>query len=88
MIIESAEITVKPGMERQFEAGFRQAVPLFERACGCLSLQLQRGIEQPMTYRLIVGWSTLEDHTVHFRGSEDFRNGAGWSVPASTAHRW
>lgn len=73
MIVESAEIAVKPGMEQQFEAGFRQAVPLFERARGCLSLQLHRGIEQPLTYRLLVEWSTLEDHTVHFRGSEDFQ---------------
>ena len=23
--------------------------------------------------RLVVGWTTLEDHTVHFRGSDDFQ---------------
>jgi hypothetical protein len=56
MVLESAEILVKPGMEEAFEAGVREAAPLFTRA-----------------YRLLVQWDTLEDHTVHFRGSEDFQ---------------
>ena len=73
MILESAELLIKPGMEEQFEAGVRQATPLFERARGCAGMQLQRGIENPRAYRLLVRWQTLEDHTVHFRGSEDFQ---------------
>jgi malate dehydrogenase (oxaloacetate-decarboxylating)(NADP+) len=36
-------------------------------------MRLQRGIENPRAYRLLVQWATLEDHTVHFRGSEDFQ---------------
>ena len=73
MVLESAEILVKPGMEEQFEAGVRQAAPLFQRARGCGGMRLQRGIENPLAYRLLVEWATLEDHTVHFRGSEDFQ---------------
>jgi heme-degrading monooxygenase HmoA len=73
MILESAEIFVKPGMEEQFEAGVRQATPLFQRAQGCLGMGLQRGIENPRAYRLLVQWQILEDHTVHFRSSEDFQ---------------
>jgi heme-degrading monooxygenase HmoA len=73
MIIESASIVIKPGMEQQFEAGFRQAVPIFQRARGCVSLQLQREVGQALAYRLQVHWRTLEDHTIHFRGSDDFQ---------------
>ncbi|MEN3278223.1 MAG: hypothetical protein V7631_4013 [Massilia sp.] len=73
MVLESAELLIKAGMEAEFEAGVRQAAPLFQRARGCEGMQLQRGIENPRAYRLLVRWQTLEDHTVHFRGSEDFQ---------------
>jgi heme-degrading monooxygenase HmoA len=73
MVLESAEILVKPGMEEAFEAGVRQAAPLFQRARGCSGMGLQRGIENPQAYRLLVQWATLEDHMVHFRESEDFQ---------------
>jgi heme-degrading monooxygenase HmoA len=73
MVLESAEILVKPGMEEAFEAGVRQAAPLFQRARGCSGMRLQRGVENPLAYRLLVQWETLEDHTIHFRGSEDFQ---------------
>ena len=71
MILESAEILVKAGMEEQFEAGVREAAPLFRRARGCLSMRLERGIENPRAYRLLVQWATLENHTVDFRSSDD-----------------
>ena len=73
MIFESAELLIKAGMEAEFEAGVRQATPLFQRARGCAGMQLQRGIENPRAYRLLVRWETVEDHIVHFRGSEDFQ---------------
>jgi heme-degrading monooxygenase HmoA len=73
MVLESAEILVKPGMEEAFEVGVREAAPLFRRAQGCTGMRLQRGIENPLAYRLLVQWNTLEDHTVHFRGSADFQ---------------
>ncbi len=73
MIFEIAEIEVKPGAEAAFEAAVAQAVPLFRRAQGCKGMELQRGIEKPSKYRLVVKWETLEDHMVHFRGSGDFQ---------------
>jgi heme-degrading monooxygenase HmoA len=72
MILEIAQIDVKPGTEAQFEAGVRQAVPLFERAKGCKGMALQRSHEKPQRYRLFVRWETIENHTVDFRGSTDF----------------
>jgi len=73
MILEIAQIDVKPGLEAEFEAGVTKAAPLFKRAKGCRGMNLQRSIEKPGRYRLIVKWETLENHTVDFRGSEDFQ---------------
>jgi heme-degrading monooxygenase HmoA len=73
MIFEIAEIEVKAGEEAAFEAAVAKAVPIFQRSRGCLGMELQRSIETPSKYRLVVRWDTLEDHTVHFRGSEDFQ---------------
>ena len=72
MILEIAQIDIKPGMESEFEAGVAKAAPLFKRAKGCKGLSLQRSIEKPSRYRLFVKWDTVENHTVDFRGSEDF----------------
>ena len=73
MILEIAQIAVKAGMEAEFEAGVAAAVPLFRRATGCISMELVRSVELPSRYRLLVGWERLENHTVDFRGSEDFQ---------------
>ncbi len=73
MILEIAQITVKAGMENRFEAGVAEAKPLFQRAKGCLSMELVRSVEFPGRYRLLVGWETLENHTVDFRNSDDFQ---------------
>jgi len=72
MVFEIAEIRVVTGQEAQFEAAVQSAVPLFQRARGCRSMALERTVEVPGKYRLVVEWATLEDHTVHFRGSADF----------------
>jgi quinol monooxygenase YgiN len=73
MILEIAQIDVKPGMEAEFEAGVQKAAPIFKRAKGCSGLALQRSHEKPQRYRLFVKWGTLENHTVDFRESADFQ---------------
>ncbi len=73
MIFEIAQIEVKPGMEAEFEAGVAKAAPVFKRAKGCHGMALQRGIEQPSRYRLVVTWETVENHMVDFRNSPDFQ---------------
>jgi heme-degrading monooxygenase HmoA len=74
MILEIAQIDVKSGMEAEFEAGVKKATALFQRAKGCSEMELQRSIEKPNRYRLFIRWQTLENHTVDFRGSEDFQS--------------
>jgi heme-degrading monooxygenase HmoA len=73
MIFEIAAIRIKPDTQSAFEAAVATAVPLFKRAQGCLSMRLEHSIEHIDGYRLVVGWATLDDHIVHFRGSEDFQ---------------
>jgi len=73
MVMEIAQIDVKPGMEKDFERGVQNAAPLFKRAKGCKGMTLQRSHEKPTRYRLFVQWETLENHTVDFRGSADFQ---------------
>lgn len=91
MIVEVAELKIKPGDEQAFEAGVAQAAPLFLRAKGCHGLSLQRVIETPSVYRLRVQWETVEDHMVGFRSSEDFQGwralvGSYFEVPPVVTH--
>lgn len=77
MVLEIAQIDVKPGMESEFEKGVAEAMALFRRAKGCESVRLERSIEKPQRFRLLIQWTTLENHTVDFRGSEDFARWRG-----------
>jgi len=72
MFWEIAQIEVKAGEEAAFEAAVDKAVPLFKSSRGCKGMRLHRSVEHPSRYRLVVDWETVEDHTVHFRGSENF----------------
>jgi quinol monooxygenase YgiN len=72
MILEIAQIEIKPGTEEDFEAGVSAAEPLFRAARGCRSFALHRSIEHPARYRLIVGWDSVDDHMIGFRESPAF----------------
>jgi heme-degrading monooxygenase HmoA len=73
MILEIAQIDVKPGMEAEFESGVKKAGPIFRRAKGCTGMALQKSHENPQRYRQFVQWQTLENHTKDFRESADFQ---------------
>lgn len=73
MILEVAILDVRPGQETDFEAAFRQASSIIASMPGYLDHQLQRCLEKPSRYILLVNWQTLEDHTVGFRGSAQYQ---------------
>ena len=73
MILEIAQINVKPGMEAEFEQGAAKAIPYFKRAKGCQSLELRKVVEIQGFYHLMIEWETIDDHMVTFRNSEDFQ---------------
>ena len=73
MILEAALLQVRPGNEAAFEAAFRRASPLIAASPGYRGHELQRCLEAPGKYLLLVRWATLEDHTVGFRGSPAYQ---------------
>ena len=85
MISEILSVRIKPGTHIDFEAAMAAALPLFQRSRGCRSMRLERSIEDPDSYRLVIGWERLEDHTVHFAASEELqefrRLAAGYVLP-------
>lgn len=72
MITEIAQIEVKPGSEKEFEAAVAKARAAFGRSKGFRGFELHRSIEKPQRYRLLAKWDTVEAHTVEFRGSANF----------------
>jgi quinol monooxygenase YgiN len=91
MIYEIAELYIKPDDHAAFLAAVAQAVPLFRRAQGCVSMRLERCIELPDTYHLVVGWQTVDDHMVTFRNSADFQEwrrlvGGHFALPPKVEH--
>lgn len=80
MIHEIATITIDPKSAADFEAAVAQARLHFETAKGFASFGLDRSIEHPERYRLVVGWESVEAHMVDFRASEGF---AKWRELAS-----
>ena len=77
MITEIAQIEIKPGSEKDFEAAVGNARAAFGRSKGFHGFELHRSIEKPQRYRLMVKWETLENHTVDFRGSDNFAEWRG-----------
>jgi heme-degrading monooxygenase HmoA len=73
MILEVAILNVIPGHEPEFELAFKQASKIISSMNGFIHLQLQRCLERPNTYVLLVNWVTLEDHTVGFRQSPEYQ---------------
>jgi len=73
MILEVAVLDVKPGHAVEFERAFAQAQRIISAAPGYLSHQLQRCVENPQRYLLLVEWRTLADHTEGFRKSAPYQ---------------
>lgn len=72
MVTELAVLDVSPGREGEFEAAFENAKGIISSMRGFRSLDLQRCLENPARYFLLVVWERLEDHTEGFRGSPEY----------------
>jgi heme-degrading monooxygenase HmoA len=73
MILEQAILNVKPGQAADFEQTFAQAQVILASMDGYISHRLQRSVETPGKYLLLVEWRRVEDHTVGFRQSAGFQ---------------
>lgn len=74
MILELADIRIRPGENAAFEEAVTRALKtIVSQAKGVQGFTVHRGIESSERYVLQISWNTLEDHTVGFRGSELFK---------------
>jgi heme-degrading monooxygenase HmoA len=69
VITEHAVLEVVPGREHEFEAAMERAKSLIAASPGFAGLRVERCIERPSCFLLLVEWERLEDHTEGFRGS-------------------
>ncbi|KQZ46643.1 hypothetical protein ASD54_21755 [Rhizobium sp. Root149] len=72
MIVEVATINVKRGSEEAFEEAVGKARDVFSQAHGCVGLALEKCVEKPGEYAVIIRWRKLEDHVPGFRESPLF----------------
>lgn len=91
MIVEHAEFTIAPGREAEFEEAFVRGHRFIAQSPGYLWGRLVRQVEQPNRYLLLVGWESVEAHTVQFRGSALFPQWRGevgefFAEPAVVTH--
>jgi heme-degrading monooxygenase HmoA len=69
MITEHALLQVVAGREDEFVDAMERAKAIIAASPGFVSLRVERGIERPGCFLLLVEWERLEDHTAGFRGS-------------------
>lgn len=72
MILESARLFVRLGQNAAFEAAMKEAKALIGQSRGFLGLEVRCCLDAPDRYLLLVHWATLEDHTIGFRGSDNY----------------
>jgi heme-degrading monooxygenase HmoA len=67
-------LNIRPGQAGAFEAAFSKAQAIIAAMPGYASHELQRCLETPDQYILLVRWQTLEDHTRGFRQSPQYQD--------------
>lgn len=73
MILELADIRIHPGQQAEFDAAIVRGInTVIAHAQGFCGYKVNKGVESPERYLLMIFWATLEDHTVGFRQSERF----------------
>ena len=68
MILEVADLRIQPGRQADFDAAIRRGIDtVIAKADGFIAATVQKGIDSPERYLLMIEWQTLEAHTVGFR---------------------
>jgi heme-degrading monooxygenase HmoA len=76
MILEIADIRIQPGQQAAFDEAIERGLQtIISKAKGFRGYKVNKGIESPERYVLMVFWDTLESHTVDFRQGPAF---AAW----------
>lgn len=69
---EIAEFTITEGREDEFAQQVLLSLPIFKAAEGCTALQLQRAVDMPGRFLLLIEWDTVAHHTEIFTATEGF----------------
>lgn len=72
LVREQVELHVAEGQDAPFISAVAQATTVFQGAEGCRSFHLEKSVDKPGHYRLIVQWETIEHHTEIFRSGDRF----------------
>ncbi len=73
MILEVADIRIQAGRQAEFDAAIRRGLDtVIAKAKGFRGYKINKGVESPERYLLMIFWDSLEDHTIGFRGSPLF----------------
>lgn len=73
MILELADIRIQPGKQAEFDAAIQRGIAeVISKAKGFQGFKVNKGMESPERYVLMIFWETLENHTVDFRQSPAF----------------
>jgi heme-degrading monooxygenase HmoA len=68
MILELADIHIPPGQQAAFDEAIQRGLnTVLSRSPGFRGFKVNKGIETPERYVLMIFWDTLEDHTIRFR---------------------
>jgi heme-degrading monooxygenase HmoA len=73
VITEHALLEVIPGRETEFVETMDRATLIIAASPGFIGLRVERCLERPSCFLLLVEWETLEAHTEGFRGSEAYQ---------------
>lgn len=73
MILELADIRIHAGQQAAFDLAIARGLDeVISTAIGFRGYKINKGIESPERYVLMIFWDTLENHTVDFRESPAF----------------
>jgi heme-degrading monooxygenase HmoA len=92
MSLEIADLRILPGKNAEFEAAIQHgASTVIATAKGFRGFKINRGVESPERYVLMIYWETLENHTVDFRGGPLFAQwraivGPFFAAPPAVEH--
>ena len=92
MILELADIRILPGRSAAFDEAIQRGLTtVAARAKGFRGWKVNKGIESPERYVLMIFWDSLEDHTVGFRQSPLFQEwraiiGPYFAAPPAVEH--
>ena len=73
MITEHALLQVVSGREDEFVESMERAKAIIAASPGFVSLRVERCVERPSCFLLLVEWDRVEDHTEGFRGSPAYQ---------------